>query len=65
MVYACMTDRVFVTKKELPKTGVLPSEAREIREFCRTHDFSIYTDFVTGELSLVAKEKSSGGVNES
>ena len=65
MVYACMSDRVFVTKKELPTTGVLPPEARAIWEFCETHDFAIDRDPVTGEMSLIAVEKVDGRKNES
>lgn len=64
MVYACMSDRVFVTKKKLPTTGELSAEARDIRQFCRTHDFFIEEDPETGELRLKAVEKECGGVND-
>ena len=65
MVYACRTDQVFVTKKKLPTSGVLPPKASAIRKFCRTHDFFIEENHETGELCLKAAEKVGGTGDES
>lgn len=58
MNYACISDQPFVTKKNLAVKKPISPTARAIREFYRSHSFSVEIDSATGELEvMITKEQ--------
>lgn len=57
MNYACISDRSFVTRKDLSSRKGLSEEVKARREFIRSHKFSVCVDPSTEQAELkITKE---------
>lgn len=57
MNYACRSNRLFVTEKDLPVKTKLSTEAKSRREFIRSHKFTIDVNPSTQEARIEVSDR--------
>lgn len=57
MNYACRSNRLFVTEKDLPVKTKLSAEAKSKRDFIRSHKFSVNVNPSTQETRIEVSER--------